>query len=67
MPQPESDFAIKWKPQAPYLGISDIDKETAFLTEYNLPRYIESSRYQICLDMIATEIGHGSCFTIRQG
>ena len=35
--------------------------ETAYLTEYDLSRCIGSSRYQICLDMIATETGHGSC------
>ena len=35
--------------------------ETAYLTESDLSRCIGSSRYQICLDMIATETGHGSC------
>ena len=31
------------------------------MTEYDLGRCIVSSRYQICLDMIATETGHDSC------
>ena len=35
--------------------------ETAYLTEYDLSRCMGSSRYQICLDMIATETGHESC------
>ena len=61
MPQPEPDLAIKWKLEAPYLAISENNKETAFLTEYDLGRCIGSSRYQICLDMIATETGHDSC------
>ena len=54
MPQPEPDSAIKWKLEAPYLAISENNKETAFLTEYDLGRCIGSSRYQICLDMSAT-------------
>ena len=61
MPQPEPDLAIKWKLEAPYLAISENNKETAFLTEYDLGRCIGSSRYQICLDLIATETGHDSC------
>ena len=61
MPQPEPDLAIKWKLEAPYIAISDNDKETAFVIEYDLPRCIGSSRCQMCLDMIATEAGHNSC------
>ena len=61
MPQPEPDLAIKWKLEAPYLAISEDNMETAYLTDYDLSRCIGSSRYQICLDMIATETGHGSC------
>ena len=61
MPQLEPDLAIKWKLEAPYLAISENNRETAFLTEYDLGRFIGSSRYQICLDMIATETGHDSC------
>ena len=61
MPQPEPDLAIKWKLEAPYLAISQNNKETAFLTEYDLGRCIGLSRYQICLDMTATETGHDSC------
>ena len=61
MPQREPDLAIKWKLEAPLLAISENNKETAFLTEYDLGRCIGSSRYQICLDMIATETGHDSC------
>ena len=54
-------FGNQWKLEAPYLAISENNKETAFLTEYDLGRCIGSSRYQICLDMIATETGHDSC------
>ena len=61
MPQPEQDSAIKWKLEAPYLAISENNKETAFLTDYDLSRCMGSSRYQVCLDMIATETGHDSC------
>ena len=61
MPQLEPNLAIKWKLEAPYLAISEDNMETAYLTEYDLSRCIGSSRYQICLDMIATETGHGSC------
>ena len=61
MPQLEPDLAIKWNLEAPYLAISEDNMETAYLTEYDLSRCIGSSRYQICLDMIATETGHGSC------
>ena len=61
MPQPEQDSAIKWKLEAPYLAISEKVKETAFLTDYDLSRCIGSTRYQICLDMIATETCHDSC------
>ena len=64
MPQPEPDLAIKWILEAPYLAISEINKETAFLTEYDLGRCIGSSRHQICLDMIATETGHDSCLAM---
>ena len=62
MPQPEPDLAIRWKLEAPYLVISENNKETAFLTEYDLGRCIGSSCYQICLDMISTETVHDSCF-----
>ena len=55
MPQPEPHLAIKGKLEAPYLAISENKKETAILTEYDLGRCIGSSRYQICLDMIAIE------------
>ena len=61
MPQLEPDLAIKWKLEAPYLAISEDNMETAYLTEYDLSRCIRSSRYQLCLDMIATETGRGSC------
>ena len=61
MPQSEPDLAIKWKLGVPHLAISENNKETAFLTEYDLGRCIGSSHYQICLDMIATEAGHDSC------
>ena len=61
MPQLEPDLAIRWKLEAPCLAISEDDMETASLTEYDLSRCIGSSRYQICLDMSATETGHGSC------
>ena len=61
MPQSEPDLAIRWKLEAPYLAISEDNIETAYLTEFDLSRCIGSSRYQICLDMIATETGHGSC------
>ena len=49
MPQPEPDLANKWKVEAPYLAISKNNKETAFLTEYDLGSCIGSSIYQICL------------------
>ena len=61
MPQPEPDMAIKWKLEAPYLSFSESNDKTAFLTEYDFSRCIGSSRYQICLEMIATESGHESC------
>ena len=61
IPQLEPDLAIKWKIKAPYLAISEKNKETAVLTEFDLGRCIGSSRYQICLDMIATEASHDSC------
>ena len=60
-PQLEPDLAIKWKLEAPYLAISEDNMDTAYLTEYDPSQCIGSSRYQICLDMIATETGHGSC------
>ena len=65
MPQLEPDLAIKWKFKAPYSSISEDNIETAYLTEYNLSRCIGSSRYQTCLDMIATETGHGFCLATR--
>ena len=61
MLQLEPDLAIKWKLEAPFLAISEDNMETAYLTEYDLSRCIGSSHYQICLHMIATETGHGSC------
>ena len=61
LPQPEPDSAIRWKLEAPYLAISVCNKETTFLTEYDLGRCIGSSCYQICLDMIAKGTGHDSC------
>ena len=61
MPQLEPDLAINWKLEAPSLARSEDNMETAYLTEYDLSRCIGSSRYQICLEMIATETGHGSC------
>ena len=36
MPQPEPDLATKRKSEAPYLDISENNKETAFLTECDL-------------------------------
>ena len=61
MPQPETDLAINWKLEARYLAISEKNDDTAFLTEYDLSRCIGSTRYQLCLDMIAIDAGHGSC------
>ena len=61
MPQLENDMAIKWKLEASYLAISENNDDTAFLTEYDLSRCVGSTRYQICLDLIATEAGHESC------
>ena len=61
MPQLEPDLAVKWKLEAPYLAISEDNMETAYLTQCDLSRCIGSPRYQICLDMIATKTGHGSC------
>ena len=61
MPQLEPDLAIKWNLEVPYLAISENNIETVYLTESDLSRCIGSSRYQICLDMIATETEHGSC------
>ena len=61
MPQYEKDKAIMWKTEAPYLAISEDNMEIAVLTEYNLKHCLESSRYQICDEMIPTETGHGSC------
>ena len=61
MLQLEQDLAIKRKLEAPNLAISEDNMETAYLTEYDLLRCIGSSRYQLCLDMIATGTGHGSC------
>ena len=61
MPQLDSDLAIKWKLEAPYLAISEDNMETACLTEYDLSRCVGSSGCQICLDMIATATGHKSC------
>ena len=61
MPQPEPGLAIKWKLEAPYSTISEDNMETAYLTDYDLSRCLGSSPYQLCLDMIATETGHGSC------
>ena len=61
MLQPDPDLEIKWKVEAPYLAISEDNMETAQLTDFDLLRCIGSSRYQICLDIIATETGHGSC------
>ena len=61
MPQLENDMAIKWKLDAPYSEVSENHDDTAFLTEYDLSRCTGSTRYQICLDMIATEAGHESC------
>ena len=60
MPQPENDMAIKWKLEAPYLAISENNDDTHFLSVYDLSRCIGSTRYQLCLDMIATEAGHES-------
>ena len=61
MPQPENDMAIKWKLEAAFLAISEINDDTASLSEYDLSRCIGSTRYEICVDMIATEAGHESC------
>ena len=61
MPQLEPDLALKWKLEAPLVAISEDNMETAYLTECDLSRCIGSSWYQICLDMVATERGHGSC------
>ena len=36
--------------------------ETAVLTEYDMKHCVGSSRDQICHEMIAIEVGHGSCF-----
>ena len=40
MPQPQTVMAIKWKLEAPYLAISEINDDTALLTEYDLSRCI---------------------------
>ena len=61
MLQMELQLEIMWKLETPNLAISEDNMETAYLTEYDLSRCIGSSRYQICLHMIATELGHGPC------
>ena len=61
IPQQEPDLATKWNLEALYLAISENDKETPFLTEYDLNRCNGLSGYQICLHMIATETSHDSC------
>ena len=61
MPQLEPDLAMKWKLESPFLAISEDNMEIAHRTEYDHSRCIGSSRYQICLDMIATETRYGSC------
>ena len=45
MPQLEPDLAIKCKLEAPFLPISEDNIKTAYLTEYDFPRCIGSSRY----------------------
>ena len=35
MPQPEPNLEIKWKLEAPYLAISEKNKETAFLIDFD--------------------------------
>ena len=62
MPQHKKDRAIKWRTEAPYLAISKDLMETAVLTEYDMKHCLGSSRDQICHEMIAIEVGHGSCF-----
>ena len=52
MPQTEPDLAIEWKLETPYSATSENNKETAFLTEFDLGRCIGSSRYQICLTLL---------------
>ena len=59
MPQPENR-TWQWISEAPYLAVSEDNMETGYLTEYDLSLYIGSPRYQICLNMIATETGHRS-------
>ena len=61
MPQPENDMAIKWKLEAPYLAFSENNDDSTLLTEYNLSQCIGSTRYQLCLEMNATQAGHESC------
>ena len=61
MPQPEPDLAIERKLEAPYLPISENIDDRSFFMVCDLSRCIGFSRYQISLDMIATESGHESC------
>ena len=58
MLKPENDMGSKSKLEVPFFRFFKKNDDTAFLTEYDLSRCIGSTRYQICLDMIATEAGH---------
>ena len=62
MPFPDDpQTALTWNIEAPYLALSENKLEWSDLSEEQFEHCLGSSKYRICSEVIATQIGHPSC------
>ena len=61
VPLPESQMAVKWSIEAPYLAISEDQMDSIPLNVSQFEQCLRSSRYRICHQAVATQPNHGSC------
>ena len=62
MPFPDdSQRALTWNIEAPYLALSENKLESSVLSGEKLELCLRSSKYRICSEVFPTQIGHPSC------
>ena len=57
----DSQAALIWNIEAPYLAISEDQMDTSVLFSVQFEQCLGSSKYRICCETFSTEMGHSSC------
>ena len=57
----DSQMALTWNIEAPYLALSENKLESSVLSEDQFEHCLGSSKYRICSEAFPTQIGHPSC------